>query len=1135
MEPSRHRPARLFAAAARPGSEHELAEMNLEVVARPGMITPSYTPGLIALHRGEGNLAVISAVERVAPSRAVLEAEGIPCEGYADGVFIEVDGGPSGRRGLRIAGVDQRLKPNVVLLRERGPQQRARPGPTAPHAPSEDTEPTPLATLLAAVYALRRRRQRTVREEYLRSVLEPESGTSPIADDRRRAVDELQGRQTVIAASWDRAALSTIVDDLTSGLLASAERAFILDPQRSSLELLEPADRDRYLAFAWHAGDFPGGPPGPNEARAERMFAALTRLRPERRANSGATAAVSRDEFDAAMQRRLDAALAAVPGERGQRLHRDASAAYVDMRTAAAAEGVTLNINNSYRSAERAQANAASASNSSAVASFSSHTLGLAVDLNMSHSGLRFTETGTRPFRNLVDMYKSPVHKWMFLRGETYGWFPYGREPWHWEYNPPGLRERLRQQPPAASSTAPAEAAGFAEAFTDPIPPMRPPLAITAPVGRGAPNNAADVRAVQDRLIELRVIDAADLASERPAAAAPVAPPAAAAPGARPVTGAPVARPAAVAPVAEPALPQTIEAIERFQRQMGIDVDGTVPLRGVTRTDLDRAIPVPTPTELSAIATELGTITQSISRGLTITGPVGATATGNAVDDVRAVQRRLVELHHLGSTHREAPAAGATGTVTQSNLSETIAALRRFQNEVRFFVSKGTIAGAVTAGVIAPGDATAALLDRISVYSMALGSNRLSLRDHVRSSVAQSVAGVAFAGTASPSALPLSAYTHAGLSAGQAAALKLVSTFEGNFDAINTYDRAIVSTGFIQFAGGRGLPPYIALLKARQAAKFRDQLQKFGIDVEFTVSGNAITGSRIVVLDPAGTRVLRGTAAETAIRDDKRLTTALILSGRDRDVQAMQIEAAVRGYVMPALNASMTPSTSTRVGRPQLRQIIRSQKGMAALFDRAIQEGLGAASRRFERLIQRLVGVAERVLLAAPPTPPPQPVPSSLPALQSREGDVLAELERDLQAAADVAANLARARTLLQTVVDAARAAGATVAALMAQPALADAGRAVTNARAALADVVNVSGADVDAQLRTMTTTLTAEESRLGLTPAPASVGELTTALTASGQALATVAGPVSTAPMFLARVQRIRRSTLDAGLTEGV
>jgi len=37
-------------------------------------------------------------------------------------------------------------------------------------------------------------------------------------------------------------------------------------------------------------------------------------------------------------------------------------------------------------------------------------------------------------------MRQSPVHKWLFLRGGAYGWYPYQHEPWHWEYNPSGFR-----------------------------------------------------------------------------------------------------------------------------------------------------------------------------------------------------------------------------------------------------------------------------------------------------------------------------------------------------------------------------------------------------------------------------------------------------------------------------------------------------------------------------------------------------------------------------------------------------------------------------------------------------------------------------------------------------------------------
>ena len=392
------------------------------------------------------------------------------------------------------------------------------------------------------------------------------------------------------------------------------------------------------------------------------------------------------------------------------------------------------------------------------------------------------------------------------------------------------------------------------------------------------------------------------------------------------------------------------------------------------------------------------------------------------------------------------------------------------------------------------------------------------------SGTTQSEIGIAFSGSAPPSALPAAAYTNAGLNPAQAAAFTLVSTFERNFDAIST-DRALVSAGSFSSRAAAGCRRTRLAEGApggdipRPAPEVR---HRRGIHV----AAGAITGARVVVIDPAGTRILRGSAAETAIRDNKRLTTALILSGRDRDVQLVQLEAAVRGYVVPALAATIAPSP--RGGSVRLREILRSKKGLAALFDRAIQEGVAGAKRRFERVIQRMVRAGE-------PRPPAPPAAAPTPPQPQRpEGDVLSELERDLQAAADVAGHLTRARLSLQTLIQAAAAAGAGVDALIGRSELAAARQAVTAARAALPDVVNiVTGGNVDTQLAAIAGTLAAEQTRLALTPAPATAADLSNALAASRQALEQVAGPFATAPIFLDRIRRIRRSTLDSGLAE--
>jgi hypothetical protein len=62
----------------------------------------------------------------------------------------------------------------------------------------------------------------------------------------------------------------------------------------------------------------------------------------------------------------------------------------------------------------------------------------------MAGGSQHFAEITTHPMSNVFAMRSSPVHKWLVFRGSWFGWYPYGNEPWHWEYNPPGFRDRYR-------------------------------------------------------------------------------------------------------------------------------------------------------------------------------------------------------------------------------------------------------------------------------------------------------------------------------------------------------------------------------------------------------------------------------------------------------------------------------------------------------------------------------------------------------------------------------------------------------------------------------------------------------------------------------------------------------------------
>ena len=247
-------------------------------------------------------------------------------------------------------------------------------------------------------------------------------------------------KDPVINAAFERA-LARNTRAARLALVRALELKFIHDPETSTLDLLGPELGRYFRTFNWQADDFPGGPKGPNEQLAEVMKDVLDLVRPERRANRTRDAVVLREEATAAVWQYVTNQWVPVPGQEHWMLNRDARDSFVHMRAQAKAEGVDLIILSAHRFRQTAQSNAARAGNSNAVASFSSHSLGLAIDFELSQRGvIQFNGLSTRPMSEVVRMRQSPVHKWLFLRGAAFGWYPYQNEPWHWEYNPPGFR-----------------------------------------------------------------------------------------------------------------------------------------------------------------------------------------------------------------------------------------------------------------------------------------------------------------------------------------------------------------------------------------------------------------------------------------------------------------------------------------------------------------------------------------------------------------------------------------------------------------------------------------------------------------------------------------------------------------------
>ena len=251
--------------------------------------------------------------------------------------------------------------------------------------------------------------------------------------------------------------------DNESGILVvELEDEFIHNPAKSAVDLLPPDRAAHFRGLSWGQNDYPGNG-GPLGAEAIAMANEMAVVNPQRRPNAGSTAVITEPERDTNLSR-LIASLKPVDGQPGHQLFSEAAEKFSDMADIAALDGVELKILSSWRDPAVARANAARAGNAAAVAAFSSHSLGLAVDVQMSGGSQHFSEIQTHPMSNVFAMRSSPVHKWLVFRGSWFGWYPYGNEPWHWEYNPPGFRDRYRAAviPTKAPTTPPAQATGAA-------------------------------------------------------------------------------------------------------------------------------------------------------------------------------------------------------------------------------------------------------------------------------------------------------------------------------------------------------------------------------------------------------------------------------------------------------------------------------------------------------------------------------------------------------------------------------------------------------------------------------------------------------------------------------------------------
>jgi hypothetical protein len=185
--------------------------------------------------------------------------------------------------------------------------------------------------------------------------------------------------------------------------------------------------------------------------------------------------------------------------------------------------------------------------------------------------------------------------------------------------------------------------------------------------------------------------------------------------------------------------------------------------------------------------------------------------------------------------------------------------------------------------------------------------------------------------------------------------LHTIAKNEGCFDAVNSYDKAIFSFGFIQFTGGLAsgsmLSRVLQRFKTRDEYAFNDCFGKYGMNIQ----NYKVPTFQVETLSG----IKEGDVAFMEVANDLQLTTAFIASGFRRSMIRSQVEIAMEEYVLKALS----PDQLIYINGVSynLNQIIRTQGGFALRVDLCVNRGLGGSILVLKRAIEMMI--AENNLL----------------------------------------------------------------------------------------------------------------------------------------------------------------------------
>lgn len=455
-------------------------------------------------------------------------------------------------------------------------------------------------------------------------------------------------------------------------------------------------------------------------------------------------------------------------------------------------------------------------------------------------------------------------------------------------------------------------------------------IKLSGGVGARGPNQVGDLKAIQAKLLAMGYLSTVDQAAEGDTLLKSLK---------------------ATDKVEAGKIPKTIAAIKEYERvvlyKTGGKYDkptGQISPGGDSLALMNAQIATPSATELAGIIASRAALSAPVVVGgeLALKGKVGKVAEGNEEAELNAVQQRLVGLGKLSSKDLalEVPTVirakhpdlykGGKTSIDQKHIPKTIKAIQDFQTEGQFrhsFWKTKTFAGKDLSslswenGVVSKGDLSEFILSHYQKVTYGFkdesGKDKsLTAGNFEKTGVTRDAAGRSVVGTADAASFTVDEFKAYGISEVEAKALLFVSRNEGKFNAVNTYDRAAISFGFVQFAGGSGggtFPKMMATLKQDSPAVFKDKFGKYGIDVEFAEQDGNVTSATVVAIDPVTGKVLRGQDAEQYIRNLPGLLGPFLGAGHDKAVQQAQVKTAVKEYVIPSRGSKFSADASASV------------------------------------------------------------------------------------------------------------------------------------------------------------------------------------------------------------------------------